>query len=70
MLGAIRLSPERFGAIPKIYVVCMYDRAVPVSAQHWFCERSPEVAKRVMQTDHSPFYSDPDGLADLIVGEI
>jgi pimeloyl-ACP methyl ester carboxylesterase len=66
----LRLSAERWGAIPKTYIVCSQDRAMPVSAQHWFCERAPEVKKRVMRTDHSPFFSDPDGLAAVIADEL
>jgi pimeloyl-ACP methyl ester carboxylesterase len=66
----LRLSAERWGGIPKTYIVCSQDRALPVSAQHWFCERAPEVKKRVMHTDHSPFFSDPDGLAAAIAEEL
>lgn len=62
----LQLSPGRWGAIPKTYIVCLRDRALPTPAQHWSCERAPEVKKRVMDTDHSPFYSDPEGLANIL----
>jgi hypothetical protein len=30
------------------------------------CDRDPDVRERVMDTDHSPFLSNPDGLAVLL----
>jgi len=65
----LRLSETRWGAIPKSYIVCMQDHALPPSVQHFMCERNPDVRKRVMDSDHSPFFSDPNGLADIIQEE-
>jgi pimeloyl-ACP methyl ester carboxylesterase len=62
----LKLSPERWGRIPKTYIICTRDRALPTAQQHWMCERAPDVKKRLMETDHSPFYSDPVGLAEII----
>jgi len=62
----LRLTPARWGAIPKTYIVCTRDRAVPPRTQHWFCARVPDVKKLTIDTDHSPFYSDPERLADII----
>lgn len=64
-----RLSAARWGRVPKTYVVCEQDQALPPTRQHWFCGRMPEVRKLSMKTDHSPFYSDPQGLAALIAAE-
>jgi len=64
-----RLSATRWGRVPKTYVVCEQDQALPPTRQHWFCERMPGVRKLSMNTDHSPFYSDPQGLAALIAAE-
>ncbi len=66
LADALHLSHSRWGSIPKTYIVCARDRTLPPDAQHWWCERAPEVKKRVMDTDHSPFYSDPEGLAAII----
>jgi pimeloyl-ACP methyl ester carboxylesterase len=60
------LSTERWGAIPKVYVRCAQDRALPPAFQQWLCDRMPEVRQRVMDSDHSPFLSDPAGLAALL----
>ena len=66
LADALHLTSSRWGSIPKTYIVCAQDRALPPGAQHWWCERAPEVKKRLMDTDHSPFYSDPEGLAAII----
>jgi pimeloyl-ACP methyl ester carboxylesterase len=62
----LSLSSERWGRIPKTYVVCTCDHALPTPQQHWLCARMPEVKKRAMETDHSPFFSDPEGLVEII----
>lgn len=66
LFAPIRLSKERFGAIPKDYIVCTQDKAMPPAIQHWLCDRTPGVRKREIATDHSPFLSDPEGLARLL----
>lgn len=55
--------------MPKTHIVCAQDRALPPDNQHWYCERAAGVKKRIMDTDHSPFYSDPIGLAMIIKQE-
>jgi pimeloyl-ACP methyl ester carboxylesterase len=62
----LRLTPDRFGAVPKTYIVCKQDRALPASVQHFLCARTPGIRKREIDTDHSPFYSDPEGLAAML----
>jgi pimeloyl-ACP methyl ester carboxylesterase len=62
----VTLTEERWGRIPKTYIVCARDHALPTAQQLLMCERRSEVKKLVMDTDHSPFYSDPDGLAQIL----
>jgi pimeloyl-ACP methyl ester carboxylesterase len=62
----LRLTADRFGAVPKTYIVCRQDRAFPASVQHFLCARTPGIRKREIDTDHSPFYSDPEGLAAVL----
>ncbi len=64
--ACLKLSPERWGPIPKTYIVCSRDRALPTTQQHWLCARAPEVKKRIMDADHSPFFSNPAVLVDII----
>jgi pimeloyl-ACP methyl ester carboxylesterase len=52
-------------AVPASYVVCGDDRAVRPQAQR---ERAALVSARVeLDTDHSPFFSDPAALAEFVV---
>ena len=60
------LTDTRWGMTPKTYIVCSRDRALPPAQQHAFCERISGIKKLVMDTDHSPFYSDPQGLVEIL----
>jgi pimeloyl-ACP methyl ester carboxylesterase len=64
--SAVHLTAARFGKVAKTYIVCTRDQATPVAAQNNFSARAPDMKKRQIHTDHSPFYSDPAGLAALI----
>ncbi len=51
-------------SVPSAYVVCADDRAVRPESQR---ERAALVGASVeLDTDHSPFLSSPDALADFI----
>lgn len=63
------LTPARWGRIPKTYVVCTDDQALPPDLQRWLCARATGVKQLERAWDHSPFYSDPAGLAELIAAE-
>lgn len=65
----ITLTRERWGRIPKIYVLCTEDQALPPDLQRWLCARAAGVKVVERPWDHSPFYSDPRGLAELIAAE-
>jgi pimeloyl-ACP methyl ester carboxylesterase len=64
--ATVRLSAQRWGTIAKVYVLCAQDRALPPQFQQWLCDRAPGVRQRIMDSDHSPFLSDPQGLAALL----
>ncbi|HEX7416769.1 MAG TPA: alpha/beta fold hydrolase [Steroidobacteraceae bacterium] len=59
----ITVSAERFGRVPRAYIECTRDRAIPLDFQrkmqgHWPC--APVLS---IDTDHSPFFSRPAALA-------
>ena len=58
----VHVTPERFGRIPKYYIRCLQDRAVPPSLQEKMlaATRCEQVVS--IKTDHSPFLSAPDEL--------
>lgn len=62
----LRLSPERYGKIPRYYIECTEDRAVtPFIQQLMYTETPCEKVYR-MKSSHSPFFSQPRELAGIL----
>lgn len=58
-----RLSEERFGQIPQVYLECLRDKAIPIDFQRAM-QRLIQCQNVVtMDADHTPFWSAPDELA-------
>ena len=53
--------------IPSTYIVCRNDNAIPLEAQEAMSRSASKVVS--MDVDHSPFLSNPDGLAEIILKE-
>ncbi|HEX8968077.1 MAG TPA: alpha/beta fold hydrolase [Chloroflexota bacterium] len=59
----VHTTEERFGRVPRAYVVCSRDRAIPTALQwRMLCAR-PCQQVTTLQSSHSPFLSAPDTLA-------
>jgi hypothetical protein len=58
------LTVTAWQTIPSTYVICEADNAIPVAAQEAMAGRADEVFR--LPTSHSPFLSQPAGLAGLI----
>jgi pimeloyl-ACP methyl ester carboxylesterase len=56
------LTPDGFGRVPKVYVVCEKDRALGPTTQEWMARRTPCRHVYRLPADHSPFLSMPDEL--------
>jgi hypothetical protein len=61
----VRLS-ERFDRIRKVYVQTSRDRAIGHRHQEMMCNRTALDATFVLETDHSPFFSAPQALAEIV----
>lgn len=59
----IRVSQERWGAVPRYYVECTQDRAIAPELQRRMQEELPCRRTFRIDCDHSPFYSAPAELA-------
>ena len=59
---------DAFAGIPKHYVECTEDGAISIELQRDMHGRYPGVTVHTMKADHSPFLSDPEGLADILDG--
>jgi pimeloyl-ACP methyl ester carboxylesterase len=62
----VRLTAERYGKIPRIYIECSKDQAVSAVAQKRMYTQTPCEKVLTLDTDHSPFFSKPDALAEML----
>ncbi len=63
ILTPLELMPENYGAVPRAYIECTNDRAVPIELQRAMQAVLPCAPVVTLATDHSPFFSDPAALA-------
>jgi pimeloyl-ACP methyl ester carboxylesterase len=63
----LTVTPGRAGRLPRYYVECTEDGAIPIALQRRLVEMHP--CKRVftLETDHSPFFSAVDDLVGCLV---
>jgi pimeloyl-ACP methyl ester carboxylesterase len=74
--GAVALSgitPERFGTVPRHYIRCTQDRAVPVTSQdHMIAAVDGTIGGKTtthtLESSHSPFLSQPAILSRILMG--
>jgi pimeloyl-ACP methyl ester carboxylesterase len=64
----VQVTEERFGRVPRIYVECTEDRAIPIGTQRRMHAGLPCTKVLSLETDHSPFYSAPAELVALLDG--
>ena len=60
-------TPERFGTIPRAYIECLHDNALPLDFQRSQRETMPCHPIFRMKTGHSPFLQDPGGLSTHLI---
>ena len=64
----VRVSEGRWGTIPRHYVFCEQDQAIPVGHQREMETTLPCAKTVTIDADHSPFVSRPEELADALIG--
>jgi len=57
-------------AVHRVYIKTANDRTLKVEQQEAMIHRWPPRKVMVMDTDHSPFFSAPDHLLELILGSL
>ena len=62
------VTAARFGAVPRVYIECTEDRAIPIHLQRAMAAASAPIEIHTLNTSHSPFFSAPDALADILAG--
>jgi pimeloyl-ACP methyl ester carboxylesterase len=63
---SVRISPERFGRVPRAYIHCLDDNAAPLARQRKMVALSPCRHVAELPTGHSPFFAAPDVLAGTL----
>ncbi len=68
-----QITPGRFGTVPRHYIRCTQDRAVPLAGQdHMIALVDAAIGGRTtthtLESSHSPFLSQPASLARILVG--
>lgn len=66
----LRLTPERFGRVEKIYVHCSLDNAISLGKQREFAAKWPMRKVVTLDSSHSPFLSMPARLAQVLGAEL
>ena len=62
----VRLSSDGFGSVPRDYVLCLQDEAVPATSQQTMIDRHPCRCVHRLDRSHSPFLSAPGELAKIL----
>lgn len=62
----LQLTEERFGTVPRYYIECTEDRAVTPFIQRKMYEEMPCSKVYSMKTSHSPFFSKPAELTEIL----
>lgn len=66
-LAKLKLS-DKFYSLPKSYILCTEDNAIPPDAQRRMAKRSDVPVKHEIATGHMPMYSAPSELATILTG--
>jgi pimeloyl-ACP methyl ester carboxylesterase len=62
----LQLTEENFGSVPRYYIECTEDRAVTPFIQQKMYSETPCRKVYRMNTSHSPFFSKPVELAEIL----
>ncbi len=63
----IHTTPENFGRIPRIYIECLSDKSLTPAFQKEMYSFVPCQKVISMETDHSPFFSEPEELVSHLI---
>lgn len=63
----LELTAENFGSVPRVYIECTEDRAVTPFIQRKMYTETPCEKVYQLPTSHSPFFSRPKELVDILL---
>jgi pimeloyl-ACP methyl ester carboxylesterase len=62
----VHTSAANWGRIPRFYIECVRDKAIGIGRQRQMIKALPCKQVFSLDTDHSPFFSAPDALSDIL----
>jgi pimeloyl-ACP methyl ester carboxylesterase len=68
LVTPLRVTSLRFGSVPRAYIECSLDRTITLAAQRDMQTELPCDPVFTLPSDHSPFLSQPERLAQLLGG--
>ena len=63
----IHITAERFGSIPRSFIECSEDNAIPLTVQRAMQAALLCNPVMLLESDHSPFFSAPEALTEALV---
>ncbi|MBO9580557.1 MAG: alpha/beta fold hydrolase [Sphingobium sp.] len=66
MVVPLALTEGRYGSVPRHYIECTLDRAIPIAQQRAMQQAQPCASATTLESAHSPFLSMPERLADML----
>jgi len=63
----VHYTVENFGCIPRVYIECLQDHAIPPALQKRMYTETPVMRVVTMDTSHSPFFSAAEKLVEHLI---
>lgn len=63
----VKTTDQNFGSVQRYYIECLQDRAITNEFQKMMYTNSPCEKVFTLDTDHSPFYSNPEKLSSILL---
>ena len=70
LMGHLEITKANFGRLPRVYIECLQDQAVLPEIQKAMYTAMPCQQVLSLDTGHSPFLSNPQGLADHLLSMV
>ena len=63
----VHLTDERYGTVPRVFIECLQDGAIPIEVQRQMVAEVPCETVLTLDTSHSPFFSAPEELVEHLL---
>jgi pimeloyl-ACP methyl ester carboxylesterase len=67
LVTPLTVTDQAFGSVPRIYIETARDRTISLASQRRMQAALPCAAVFLLDSDHSPFFSQPDALARILI---